>query len=175
MQIVKVPVSFCLQAPTHGCRLRHTLSPPQHAAVRRPASASHWSTSPTPWPPLACRTRLQARACTGLAAPFLLLRTAYALHPAVMLVSSSKRPKPSLGVARPLTGSAPRPRTVAKALAPMTAAKARVRSDTPSSLSSPFEAMSPSMRWVALWALRWLGALHDARTPAAACAREEAS
>ncbi|GAB4824009.1 hypothetical protein N2152v2_011055 [Parachlorella kessleri] len=44
-------------------------------------------------------------------------------------------------------GSMLHQRTVMKAMAPMTAAKARVRSDTPSSLSSsPFEAMSPSMR-----------------------------
>lgn len=39
------------------------------------------------------------------------------------------------------------PRTTLKALAPMTAAKALMRADTPSSLASP-EALSPSMRWV---------------------------
>jgi hypothetical protein len=36
--------------------------------------------------------------------------------------------------------------TTMKAMAPMTAAKAHMRADTPSSMASP-EAMSPSMRW----------------------------
>lgn len=45
------------------------------------------------------------------------------------------------------SGGGPAPRTTLKAMAPMTAAKALMRADTPSSLASP-EAMSPSMRWV---------------------------
>eukprot|EP00887_Chlorella_sp_A99_P004740 scaffold4.g4740.t1 len=48
-----------------------------------------------------------------------------------------------LGLGAP--GTAARPRTTLKALAPMTAAKALMRADTPSSLASP-EALSPSMR-----------------------------
>lgn len=42
-------------------------------------------------------------------------------------------------------GAGGMPRTTMKAMAPMTAAKALMRADTPSSLASP-EAMSPSMR-----------------------------
>lgn len=45
-------------------------------------------------------------------------------------------------------GGSTAPRTTLKAMAPMTAAKALMRADTPSSLASP-EAMSPSMRCLA--------------------------
>lgn len=56
-----------------------------------------------------------------------------------------------------LAGSAARPRTVVKAMAPMTAAKPHIRTETPSSLSSsPFEALSPSMRCAGYWQC-WTG------------------
>lgn len=48
-------------------------------------------------------------------------------------------------VAAPGTAARPRPAALAAGLAPMTAAKALMREDTPSSLSSP-DALSPSMR-----------------------------
>ena len=61
---------------------------------------------------------------------------------------SPQRHAAAAGVGGQGQGLLPRATTM-KAMAPMTAAKAHMRADTPSSMASP-EAMSPSMRWVLL-------------------------